>query len=155
MLFVYGTLRRHTGSEMYRLLARYADFVAEGTYQGRLYRIGDYPGAVPSEDPSERVKGEVWFLRESDSVLRELDQYEGCGPGFPEPTEYARRRQEILLADGTARIACVYIYNRPTDDLVRISSGDFLADEAEPNAPEDADNLRNHSIWVYCPRNRF
>ena len=127
LLFVYGTLRRHAGSEMYRLLARYADLVAEGTYRGRLYKVGDYPGAVPSEDPSERVKGEVWFLREPDSVLPELDRYEGCGPGFPEPTEYVGRRQEIVLADGTTCIACVYIYNRPTDDLVRISSGDFLA----------------------------
>ena len=142
LLFVYGTLRRHTGSEMYRLLARYADFVAEGTCQGRLYKIGDYPGAVPSDDPSERVKGEVWFLREPDSVLRELDQYEGCGPGFVEPTEYVRRRQEIVLADGTRCFACVYLYNRPTDHLVRISSGDFLADEAAQNAPQDADSPR-------------
>lgn len=127
---------------MYRLLARHAEFVAEGTCQGRLYNIGDYPGAVPSEDPSERVKGEVWFLREPDSVLPELDQYEGCGPGFLEPTEYVRRRQEIVLADGTTCIACVYLYNRPTGPLLRISSGDFLADDADQNVPQDADSLR-------------
>lgn len=143
LLFVYGTLRKDTRSEMYRLLARYANFVAEGTYQGRLYKIDFYPGVVPSNDPSEWVKGEVYSLREPSIILPKLDQYEECGPGFPEPTEYVRRCQEIVLSDGTKCSAWVYIYNRHTNNLTRISSGDFLAHKAKPHASVDADKSRH------------
>ena len=130
LLFVYGTLRRDAGSKMHHPLAEYADFVAEATYQGRLYRVDYYPGAVPSHNRMDRVRGEVYALREPEIVLPKLDHYEECGPGFPEPTEYIRRREEIMLADQTRCRAWVYIYNRPTDRLERIASGDFLADEA-------------------------
>lgn len=131
LLFVYGTLRRDTSSEMYHLLARYADFIAEGTYQGRLYKIDYYPGVVPSDDPHDRVKGEVYSLRDPATVLPQLDRYEECGPGFTEPTEYVRRCEDIALSNGKVCRAWVYIYNRQTDGLVWIPSGDFVAFEAE------------------------
>ncbi len=136
LLFVYGTLRRDTESEMYRLLARYADFVAEGTYQGRLYKVDYYPGVVPSDNPAERVKGEVYRLHNSAIALPKLDQYEECGSGFSEPTEYVRRHQEIELSDGTKSRAWVYLYNYPIDKLEWISSGDFMAYEARRAIPD-------------------
>ena len=49
-LFVYGTLRRDTNSEMFQLLARQADFVGGANYQGKLYKIDDYPGVVASKN---------------------------------------------------------------------------------------------------------
>jgi gamma-glutamylcyclotransferase (GGCT)/AIG2-like uncharacterized protein YtfP len=131
LLFVYGTLRRDMRNEMYHLLARYAEFVAEGTYQGRLYQIDDYPGAVPSENPEEQVHGEVYALREPEIVLAKLELYEECGPGFSNPTEYVRRQERITLQNGTACYAWVYVYNRPTTKLVQISSGNYVEFEAD------------------------
>lgn len=125
-LFVYGTLRRDTRSETAHLLARHADFVADGTFQGRLYRIDSYPGVVPSDHPSDVVQGEVYALREPDAVLPKLDQYEECSPEFPEPHEYVRRREEIVLANGSTCEAWIYLYNRSTEGAPRILSGDFL-----------------------------
>lgn len=131
LLFVYGTLRRDTESEMAHLLARYADVVGEGTYRGRLYQVDYYPGVVPSDDPADRVRGEVYSLRNPRIALPQLDRYEGCGPGFREPTEYVRRQEEIVLTGGTACTAWVYVYNRPVDGLVWIRPGDFLGDWGE------------------------
>ncbi len=125
-LFVYGTLRRDIGSEMYHLLARYADFVGNAIYQGKLYKIDDYPGVVPSDDPSDIVHGEVYRLREPELVLSRLDQYEECGPGFPEPTEFIRAIQQVQLESGETISAWVYLYNGPTEHLDLILSGDFL-----------------------------
>ena len=125
-LFVYGILRRDTNSEMYHLLARHADFVGEGTFQGKLYRIDYYPGVVPTMDKRDRVFGEVYRLLEPDLVLPLLDQYEECGPGFSDPTEYVRRIEKILLRSGRIMSAWVYVYNRPTDNFDIIESGDFL-----------------------------
>jgi len=45
-IFVYGTLRRDANSEMHQLLTKYAEFVSDATYQGKLYKVDDYPGAV-------------------------------------------------------------------------------------------------------------
>jgi gamma-glutamylcyclotransferase (GGCT)/AIG2-like uncharacterized protein YtfP len=38
-LFVYGTLRPDSESEMYHLLARYGEFVGDATYQGKLFMV--------------------------------------------------------------------------------------------------------------------
>jgi gamma-glutamylcyclotransferase (GGCT)/AIG2-like uncharacterized protein YtfP len=125
-LFVYGTLRRGTDSKMHHFLARHADFIGNATYQGKLYKIGEYPGAVPAGDPSDLVQGEVYRLRDPDSVLARLDRYEGCGPGFAEPAEYIRKIRPVRLSSGEAIQAWVYLYNRTTDNLERVPAGDFF-----------------------------
>lgn len=124
-LFVYGTLRRNGENGVNRLLAPYADFVGAAVYQGRLYRVDDYPGAVPSDRPQDRVYGEVYRLRCPDTALARLDEYEECGPAFPAPAEYLRRKQRVTLKSGEAVAAWVYIYNRPTARLQPIPSGEF------------------------------
>jgi len=125
-LFVYGTLRRDTNSDMFHLLARYANFIGYATYQGKLYKVDYYPGVVPSDNPSDIVQGEVYRLLDPSLVLLHLDVYEECGPGFPKPTEYIRKIQHVRLRSGETIQAWVYIYNRPTDNLELVPSGDFL-----------------------------
>ncbi len=125
-LFVYGTLRRDTNGQMYHLLARYADFVGEATFQGKLYMVDYYPGIVPSEDNDDLVLGEVYRLHNPNYVLSHLDQYEECGRAFPEPTEYVRRTERVRLHNGRIIAAWVYVYNRPTNKLYLIESGDFM-----------------------------
>jgi predicted DCC family thiol-disulfide oxidoreductase YuxK/gamma-glutamylcyclotransferase (GGCT)/AIG2-like uncharacterized protein YtfP len=125
-LFVYGTLRHDAGHRMHYLLAQHATLLGGATFQGRLYRIGSYPGVVSSDNSADWVQGEVYCLRELDLLLPQLDRYEGCGPEFPAPTEYLRQQHEITLTNGQSLKAWVYIYNCPVDELPQISSGDFL-----------------------------
>ena len=125
LLFVYGTLRRVSRSRMHGVFLKSAEFIGKGGYQGRLYLISDYPGVVPSDDPDDIVKGEVYKLRDPDRTLRDLDRYEECGDEFPQPTEYLRQVQDISLFDGRTCRAWVYIYNRPTDTLQPVHSGDY------------------------------
>lgn len=125
-IFVYGTLRRGTHSEMSKLLAKHAEFIDDAAYQGKLYKIDAYPGAVPSDDPDDAVQGEVYKLHQADAVLPLLDRYEEFGPEFPEPNEYTRRKQALLLKNGRTMTAWVYLYNHPTEGLELIESGNFL-----------------------------
>ena len=129
-LFVYGTLRRDTNSEMFQLLAQQADFVGEASYQGKLYKIDDYPGVVASENKTDLVQGEVYQLHDADFILPELDQYEECGAGFLQPTEYVRELCELRLQNDQIIQAWFYRYNRATDALKLLASGDFVADLA-------------------------
>jgi gamma-glutamylcyclotransferase (GGCT)/AIG2-like uncharacterized protein YtfP len=124
-LFVYGTLRRDVKGGMYHLLAKYGDFVDKATYQGRLFKVASYPGMIPSHDPEDIVHGEVYQLHHADTVLPRLDRYEGCGPNFAEPAEYLRVKKDVSLRNGKAISAWVYLYNRPTEALEPIESGDF------------------------------
>jgi gamma-glutamylcyclotransferase (GGCT)/AIG2-like uncharacterized protein YtfP len=124
-LFVYGTLRQESKSEMHHILARYAEVVDKAVCRGRLYIVNEYPGLVTSDDPNDVVHGEVYKLRCPDVVLSTLDAYEECGPNFPEPTEYVRRKENVRLKSGRVITAWVYIFNRTTDELKRIESGEF------------------------------
>ncbi|MGZ8191044.1 MAG: gamma-glutamylcyclotransferase family protein [Methylococcaceae bacterium] len=125
-IFVYGTLKRNTHSKMHHFLAKYAEFVDNACYRGKLYNISYYPGVIPSHDPDDVVFGEVYLLQCADFVIASLDQYEECGPDFPEPNEYIRKQQDIFLGNGDIVTAWVYIYNHSTEGLEQIKPADFL-----------------------------
>ena len=125
-LFVYGTLMRGFDHPMAQLLSRAADFQGTATCGGRLYLIKHYPGLVLSDDPTERVHGELYRLRERDALLAEFDMYEACGAGFPEPTEYLRQMLTVTRDDGATCEAWTYVYNWPVAGLPQIASGKFL-----------------------------
>lgn len=127
-LFVYGTLRQLCSCDEARFLASFAEFYGLGLFQGKLYRVDDYPGAVPTIIHSDRVVGDIYRLTDFESVLSRLDEYEECGADFPEPAEYVRQIHPIRLKNGTVINAWIYIYNKPTDRLTLIESGDFLKD---------------------------
>lgn len=124
-IFVYGTLRRDANSDMHQLLIKHATLVGDATYQGRLYKIDTYPGAVPSDNPNDVVHGEVYKLQQTDVALALLDQYEEFGPEFPEPNEYSRLKQSVTLRNSRTVMAWVYVYNHSTKDLELIESANF------------------------------
>ena len=125
-LFVYGTLMSGTQHPMHHVLAKAARFVGEGYIVGRLYQVHHYPGAVDSDDPNDRVYGEVYALDRPAETLAALDDYEGCGPGAAEPTEFARSLHQASRSDGTSIEAWLYLYNRPIGNAPRIMNGRFL-----------------------------
>ena len=125
-LFVYGTLMRGFDHPMARLLAGHAEFLGEATCRGRLVLVKHYPGLLLSDAPADIVHGELFQLRVPDELLRELDIYEACGEGFPEPTEYLRQLIEVTLPGGAITQAWTYVYNWPVTGLPHIESGRFL-----------------------------
>ena len=126
-IFVYGTLRASERHPLAQLLARNARFMGEASYQGRLYRVKDYPGAVPSDDPTENVQGDVFFLTNKKKLLPQLDRYEACSPNFPKPTEFIRTIQKVCFRDGRTVSAWIYLYNYSTAGLAMIESGNYAA----------------------------
>ena len=125
-LFVYGTLRRDCHSGMHSFLTHYGEYVANATCPGKLYKVDYYPGLVPSDDPRDIAYGEVYKLSCPDIVLSHLDDYEECGPKFSKPTQYERHKENVTTTSGEVITAWVYIYNRPTEELQLIESGDYL-----------------------------
>lgn len=119
-IFVYGTLKHDANNPMAELLSSHAEFIGEAVYQGKLFKIDYYPGVIPSDDPNDKVSGEVYRLDQSDDVLPLLDLYEEVGSEFPVPNEYIRQLQLVTLNDGSIVNTWIYIYNRSTQNLERI-----------------------------------
>ena len=117
-LFVYGLLRSDIGGPMQATLAHGAHLVGRASWRGRLYRVAGFPGAVP-RDGDEFVVGELYELgKDAAALLEQLDAYEQV------PDDYLRIRSAVEC-EGREIDAWVYIWNRPTDGLERIESGDF------------------------------
>ena len=125
MLFVYGTLRQGSGHPMARLMQQHARLIGAGSFRGKLFLVDHYPGVVPSDDPNDRVLGEVYELTRARWLLALLDEYEGYRPQSPE-CDFVRRVAPVTLADGATLAAWIYVYTRPTLRLRRIYSGDFI-----------------------------
>jgi gamma-glutamylcyclotransferase (GGCT)/AIG2-like uncharacterized protein YtfP len=125
-LFVYGTLMRGFDHPMSRLLSGSAEFVGEAQCRGRLYLVKHYPGLLLSDAPDEVVHGELYRMPSPQQLLATLDDYEGCGPGFAQPTGYLREVLPVTFLDGTVSEAWTYVYNRPVMETKRIASGRFL-----------------------------
>ena len=135
-LFVYGLLRRGMSAGLEAFLgAGSAEFVSEATLSGKLYDLGEYPGVrlaadAPrdAEEPPgpDVVTGELWRLR-NEFHWPALDDFEGIGPDYAEPTLYKRVLAEALTEAGEAVTCWVYVYNRELGAAPRIASGDWAA----------------------------
>ena len=117
-LFVYGLLRSDVGGPMQPVLAKAARLVGRASWRGRLYRVANYPGAV-SSDKDDYVIGELYELgKDAAELLARLDAWENT------PHDYVRVGWAVSC-EGRKFEAWIYVWNRPTDGLERIGSGDF------------------------------
>jgi gamma-glutamylcyclotransferase (GGCT)/AIG2-like uncharacterized protein YtfP len=123
-LFVYGTLLDESNPYA-AYLKEHSHFYDEGRLRGRLYNIGNYPGAVLQDDSDSCVHGSIFLIDEPKTVLKELDDYEGFGDPFLQPNEFIRKLVEVE-ARGMILKCWVYLYNLPVNSLPQISSGDYL-----------------------------
>ncbi len=127
-LFVYGTLRKQWEHPLSRMLRRESRFLGEAAFPGRLYDLGEYPGAVRSSVATEWVKGDLFLLSNPAESFGVLDEYEGVAAPVGGVALFRRERCSALLGPGRMVESWVYLFNRPTDGFRRIDSGDFLED---------------------------
>lgn len=126
-LFVYGTLRKAQNGNLHPYLKNRAVFIDQASLPGKLYEVAHYPGAIPAPANSQHlVYGEVYRLFQPSSVLSILDQYEECSSHFPEPHEYQRNPETVVLSNGKRLRAWVYWFRRPVSGLTQIASGDYF-----------------------------
>jgi len=123
-LFVYGTLLDDT-NEFAIYLKNNCSLYAKGKFKGRLYDIGEYPGAIADSNYPSYVYGSIFILKDATSALKYLDDYEGFGPEQEQPNLFVRGIIEVEIAKGIVNCWC-YLYNLPIDGLVLIGSGDYL-----------------------------
>jgi gamma-glutamylcyclotransferase (GGCT)/AIG2-like uncharacterized protein YtfP len=125
LLFVYGTLKSDASNVNAQYLHQHARLLGEATWEGSLYLVRNYPGAVRSQLQGDLVLGELWELSNPEELLASLDEYEECSPTSPLPHEYERSIESILFRGEFVK-AWVYIYQLDIAPLQKISTGNFV-----------------------------
>lgn len=126
-LFVYGSLRRGFRSHAYEYISRFFDFVGEGKVRGKLFDMGSYPAAIPSNDYSF-IAGELYSIKtpaDFSWAIGQLDDYEGVTVEPDEIQLYRREITEVQINGGMVH-AWIYWYNGDVHGRPIISSGDLL-----------------------------
>lgn len=108
LLFVYGTLRSEFNNRYARLLRSQAELVGKASVRGSIYRVEHYPAYRP--EPPGEVHGELYRMRDPETTLKALDEYEG--------SEFER-----IMINGW----WIYQFGSEPPENSRIVSGDFRA----------------------------
>ena len=123
LLFVYGTLLDND-NEFAVFLKNNSKFHSPGKLKGKLYDIGEYPGAVFYSDDENYIYGNILELINIEKVLPVIDDYEGYGDDQIQPNEFVRALASVeTQADNV--ICWLYLYNLPVAGLPIIESGRY------------------------------
>lgn len=123
-LFVYGTLMADRAPAEIAHAVRKLRLAGDGWTAGRLYDLGDYPGAIFNSG-SSKVIGQVYELAGGMNLLRKLDKYEEFDERHPEKSLFVRKKRRVWLDDGRRLLAWIYEYNRDPSHGVFIPHGDY------------------------------
>jgi len=123
-LFVYGTLRPGRAPRAVRAVVATLRPVATGRVRGRLYDLGEFPGAILDEAAPGLVHGDVVELSAVSPALAWFDEYEGFDASAPERSRFVRERCEAETAAG--RISCwIWVLARAPARARVIESGEW------------------------------
>ncbi|MEO6286580.1 MAG: gamma-glutamylcyclotransferase family protein [Dyadobacter sp.] len=123
-LFTYGTLMQGFQNSFAEKLHKLSTYAGKGYFNGFLYQITWYPGAIFDVNSDGKVHGEIYLLAPGNDLLKELDEYEDV---FEDESAslYVRRIVPITTESRSVIPCWVYLYNQPVNDYLLISSGHF------------------------------
>jgi|ERR1700683_2055034 gamma-glutamylcyclotransferase (GGCT)/AIG2-like uncharacterized protein YtfP len=123
-LFSYGTLQPDIAPKEIAGAVRNLRRIGRGRVHGRLYDLGEYPGAILSST-GPVILGQVFELPDDPEILSQLDEYEGFDPAHPEGSLFVRRKYPVTLRGGKKIKCWVYSYNRHPGSAPGLATGDF------------------------------
>lgn len=126
-LFVYGSLRSGFNHPAYAYISNHFTLVGSAKVKGKLYDLGSYPAALPTNDENY-ILGELYQLKEEQEfswAIGQVDDYEGVNPEPGEAALYIREMTTVYINDTTTH-AWIYWYNNDVTGKPLIASGDVL-----------------------------
>ncbi|WP_428667742.1 gamma-glutamylcyclotransferase family protein [Runella sp.] len=121
-LFVYGTLMQGFTNPFAKKIRQNGTWLGKASFQGFLYDLGEYPGAIYDPQSAGKVHGEVWELRDFQKVIITLDRYEGVTVFNP---EYVRQQISVVLENGNIISCWAYLFCQSVESFTFIPHGDY------------------------------
>jgi gamma-glutamylcyclotransferase (GGCT)/AIG2-like uncharacterized protein YtfP len=112
-LFAYGTLIPELAPAFMRLVLKSFVPKAKGKVKGKLYDLGEFPGAVLDSRSRTSIRGQIFEIPDDPIVLAKLDDYEEFDPSNPDTSLFVRRKRMVQSEDGNRYSCWIYEYNRP------------------------------------------
>lgn len=124
-LFVYGTLKKGFNNKARKKLNENSLFIGDAEFNGKLFLIKGYPGAVKSDNSSDIVHGELYKIKNRATLFKILDEFEECSDTFKKPTLFKRKICKVKI-EKKYEYAWIYLYNLATRGLPKIKTGIFM-----------------------------
>ena len=124
-LFIYGTLMPSKADDEIAHIVKRLRRIGAGYVRGRLYNLGEYPGAVIDRSANTSIHGELVELPADKTILEALDKYEEFDPSRPQKSLFVRKRTKIKLANGRNVEGWMYVYNRNPGNAPIIRGGNY------------------------------
>lgn len=126
-LFVYGTLLPGLAPPDVQPLIQRLQPLGPAGAPGRLYDLGEYPGAIFDPSSETRIAGYAFALpNDGPALLEQFDAYEGFLPDNALQSLFVRVRQTVTLADGRVVVCWAYHYNRAVGQAPLVADGDYV-----------------------------
>jgi gamma-glutamylcyclotransferase (GGCT)/AIG2-like uncharacterized protein YtfP len=124
-LFAYGTIAEDNAPQEIAGAVRQLKYVGDGFIFGRLYDLGECPGAVLQHSRHHKIFGKIFEVPAGSTALARLDAYEGFNPYRPSESLFVRRRTAIGRPKQRTLRGWVYEYTRPIESLPMIENGRY------------------------------
>jgi gamma-glutamylcyclotransferase (GGCT)/AIG2-like uncharacterized protein YtfP len=124
-LFAYGTLAENHVPQEIAVAVKRLKYVGDGFVFGRLYDLGDYPGAVLDSGARHKIFGKIYELPSDSKLLNRLDTYEEFDPKRPAKSLFVRRQASISRPNRKKVKGWVYEYNRDVGTRPLIENGRY------------------------------
>lgn len=124
-LFIYGTFLPEVVAPEIRPIMNSLDTLGVGYMRGKLYDLGNYPGAI-FEPEGNWIIGRVYRLPEF-SLVKFFDSQEDYNSHDLAESLFIRQIVPVQMQEGKAIECWTYIYNQTTSHFPSIESGDYLA----------------------------
>jgi len=134
-LFVYGTLLPDQAPAEIAPAIRSLREVCSGHVHGRLYDLGDYPGAILDPSAETPVHGRLFALPDDPAVLSAIDAYEGFDSVDPAGSLFSRTHVRVRLSNGQEIDAWMYVYNKDPRGAPQIADGRYRRRTSAPRRP--------------------
>ncbi|HEY2932078.1 MAG TPA: gamma-glutamylcyclotransferase family protein [Acidobacteriota bacterium] len=110
-LFTYGTLRQGHATGPIAGVVRKLKKIGKGWVRGKLYDLGEFPGAVLNEAARSRIAGEVYEITDP-NIWETLNSYEGYDPADPSGSLFVLQKCPAELEDGQSLECRIYVFNQ-------------------------------------------
>lgn len=124
-LFVYGTLISEYAPPEIEETVKKLKYIGDGFVYGRLYDLGEYPGAILGNSAKTKIFGRIYQLPTDTDVLQKLDEYEEFYPHRLHKNLFVRKKTTVFLDEGKKIKAWIYEYNQEIDSTQVIESGNY------------------------------
>lgn len=129
-LFLYGTLLADGVPDEVAVALKSLRRIGLAQVRGRLYDLGEYPGAILASSSKTLISGEIFELPRTPAILTALDDYEEFDPANEEDSLFIRTKARATLLNGPQVDCWMYVYNEDPGSAPLLADGVYSKTKA-------------------------